>query len=171
MAAQDILPPTEDAKMNMTPMIDMTFLLVVFFMLTIDLSSKEFFPVDLPYASQGVDDKKPEKGLERLVINLERNGTVHFKGETFDLSAGQDAGLQDDALQSLQDHLRQIHRDAGGMSVREPDGASKIPVMIHADWGAKWKYVQWIMQACAQQDIKIYKVQFAVKKPAPENGK
>ena len=47
----------------------------------------------------------------------------------------------------------------------EQDGSSKIPVMIHADWGAKWKYVQWIMQACADPAIKIYKLQFAVKKP------
>ena len=41
MAAKVILD-TEDAKMNMTPMIDMTFLLVVFFMITIDLTQKEY---------------------------------------------------------------------------------------------------------------------------------
>ena len=58
MATKDILPDAEDAKMNMTPMIDMTFLLVVFFMLTIDLSSKEFIPVELPYATEGVEDKE-----------------------------------------------------------------------------------------------------------------
>ena len=52
--------------------------------------------------------------------------------------------------------------------LREPDGASKVPVMIHGDWGAKWKYVQWVMQACAHPDIKIYKLQFAVKKPVED---
>lgn len=161
MAAK-VVSPTDEAKLNLTPMIDVTFLLVVFFMLTIDLSTKEFFPVDLPYARQGVEDKDEQGDVRRFIINLEGKGTVHFKGSSFEL-ASEDAGEQDDAIQALTTALRQLH--GNDPTVREKDGASKIPVMIHADWGAKWQYVQWIMQACAHPDIKIYKLQFAVKKP------
>ncbi len=168
MAAK-VITDTEDAKMNMTPMIDMTFLLVVFFMLTIDLSQKEFFPVDLPFATTGVEDKEEDDEVRRFVINLTGDGTVHFKSYEFNL-ASEDPGEQDDAIQALQDALRQVHSERGEILLREKDGASKVPVMIHADWGAKWKYVQWIMQACAHPDIKIYKLQFAVKKPPTEKG-
>ncbi len=170
MATTDIVPATDDAKMNMTPMIDITFLLVVFFMLTIDLSSKEFFPVDLPYARMGVDDKPVPGEVKRFVINLTRDGRIIFKGNTFELTSP-DAGIQDDNIVALRTALRQIHDSGGGSALlREPDGASKVPVMIHADWGTKWKYVQWVMQACAHPDIKIYKLQFAIKVPKPEDG-
>jgi biopolymer transport protein ExbD len=160
MAARVVL--SEDAKLNMTPMIDMTFLLVVFFMLTIDLSSKEYIPVELPYASQGVEDKEEEGEVKRMVINLTGEGKVLFKGNEFDLAA-EDPAQADKAIQSLQQELLNLVR-LGGRDLREPDGASKIPVLVHADLNAQWKYVQWVMQACAHQNIKIYKIQFAVRK-------
>lgn len=165
MAAKDVIPDSEDAKMNMTPMIDMTFLLVVFFMLTIDLSQKEYFPVDLPFATEGVEDKDDADEIRRFIINLAGDGKVYFKSREFNL-ASENPGEQDDAIQALQDALREVH--GNDPSLREPDGASKVPVMIHGDHAAKWKYVQWIMQACAHPDIKIYKLQFAVKRPPQE---
>jgi len=167
MATTDIIPDSEDAKLNMTPMIDITFLLVVFFMLTIDLSDKEFYPVDLPFASQGQEDKENPDEVKRFIINLDGSGGVHFKNYNFTLSS-EDPGEQDDAIQALRDALRQTM--GGDASLIEADGASKVPVMIHGDWAAKWKYVQWIMQACAHPDIKIYKMQFAVKKPLDKEG-
>jgi biopolymer transport protein ExbD len=159
---------SEDAKLNMTPMIDMTFLLVVFFMLTIDLSSKEYIPVELPFASEGVEDKEPPPGeVKRLVINLMGDGKVGFKGNWFDL-ASEDPRAQDTAIQSLKQVLLDLVREAG-RDAREPDGASKIPVLVHADLNAKWQYVQWVMQACADQHVKIYKIHFAVRrKPGEE---
>jgi biopolymer transport protein ExbD len=162
MNANRVMTKTDDAKLNMTPMIDITFLLVVFFMLTIDLSQKEFFPVELPFASEGAEDKEDAGDIRRFVINLAGDGHVYFKSYEFNL-ASEDPGEQDDAIQALQDALREVH--GKDPSLREKDGASKVPVMIHGDWAAKWKYVQWIMQACAHPDIKIYKLQFAVKRP------
>jgi hypothetical protein len=44
-----------------------------------------------------------------------------------------------------------------------------IPVMIHGDRDARWQYVQWIMQICAEPTIGVYKIQFAVKKPLGED--
>ena len=105
MATKDIIPDSEDAKLNMTPMIDITFLLVVFFMLTIDLSSKEFFPVDLPFASHGEEDKEVRGEVKRFVINLDGSGGVHFKSHHFSLSS-EKPGEQDDAIQALRDALR-----------------------------------------------------------------
>jgi len=169
MATRDIIPDSEDAKLNMTPMIDITFLLVVFFMLTIDLSSKEFKPVELPYASEGQEDKEdPTDDVKRFVINLDAEGLVSFKTYEFNLSS-EDPGEADDAIMALKDALRRVH--GGDALLIESDGSSKVPVMVHADWGAKWKYVQWVMQACADPAIKIYKIQFAVKQPHKDDEK
>ena len=74
----------EDAKMNMTPMIDMTFLLVVFFMLTIDLTQKEFLPVELPFATPGGREQGPgqreEPALRHQPRRARRQGSC-FKGQ------------------------------------------------------------------------------------------
>ncbi len=167
--AAPVLIETEDAKMNMTPMIDMTFLLVVFFMLTIDLSQKEFFPVELPIASMGNEDKEdPKAEVKRFTVNLTGDGKVIFRDREFDLSS-EDPGDADDAIQNLQDALRGLI--GNDPDLREEDGASKVPIMINADRGAKWKYVQWVMQACAHKDIKVYKLQFSVKKLPEEDEK
>ena len=67
MAFREIV--ADEAKPNLTPMIDMTFLLVVFFMITIDLSQKEFQDVALPFAKNGVEDVeallRAERGADR----------------------------------------------------------------------------------------------------------
>ncbi len=36
-------------------------------------------------------------------------------------------------------------------------------VLVRGDRTAKWKYVQWVMQVCADPNIKIYKMHFAVE--------
>jgi biopolymer transport protein ExbD len=156
----------DESKMNMTPMIDVTFLLVTFFMLTLDLTSKEFVPVALPYAYQGVEDiDDPKEKVPKFIINLLPNGDVIFKGQKFEL-ASDDPKKQDAALEYLRQELIQL--TANEPTLREDDGASKVPVMIHGDRDAKWQYVQWIMMACANPRIKIYKMQFAVAQPKKE---
>jgi biopolymer transport protein ExbD len=158
-------PPSDDAKPNLTPMIDMTFLLVVFFMITIDLSQKEFQNVALPFAKNGVEDITDTEGPKRLVINLLASGDIVFKSYEGKLATGTPAE-QADALVRLKDELALL---TSGVGTREEDGASKIPVMIHGDRSARWQYVQWIMQICADPRIAIYKIQFAVKGEDPQN--
>jgi biopolymer transport protein ExbD len=154
----------EESKMNMTPMIDVTFLLVTFFMLTLDLSSKEYVPVDLPYAYHGVEVKPDtDSDIPKFVINLLRGGAISFKGKSYDLT--EDPKQQDQALFNLRRELTEMTREA---KYREPDGASKVVVQIHGDRTAKWQYAQWIMMVCVHPSLKIYKFEFAVKKPAEE---
>jgi biopolymer transport protein ExbD len=155
-------PPQDEAKLNLTPMIDMTFLLVVFFMLTIDLTQKEFVPVDLPFARSGVEDKE-NKEIPRLTVNLLARGDIKFKGNTYKLATGSPAE-QRGALVALRNELQRL---TAAQEFREADKSSMIPVMIHGDRNARWQYVQWIMQVCAEPTIGVYKIQFAVKGPPP----
>ena len=162
------LPEVESLAMNMTPMIDIVFNLVQFFMLTLDLSHKELAVLDLPRANQGKEDKDPStdknakpEDKSRFIINIQADGSLYFKGNTWKL-ADADPAQQDMALEHLRVELRKLVATVG----REPDtGASRAMVLLRGDRTAKWKYVQWIMQVCADPQIKIYKLHFAVEHP------
>ena len=165
------LPPTDEGKLNMTPMIDIVFNLVTFFMLTLDLSRKELAALDLPRANKGIEDKDPStqmaKGGDktehtRFVINLLANGNIMLKGEEYPLSAASPAE-QHASLEKLKAKLRELTRDP---ALKEKDGSSKVMVLVRGDRTTKWKYVQWVMQICAEQ--KIYKIHFGVEGPPKE---
>jgi biopolymer transport protein ExbD len=147
--------------MNMTPMIDIVFNLVVFFMLTIDMTQKEYVPLELPYARKGIEDKETE--IPRLTVNLLPSGDILFKGNVWPLATGSPQE-QVRALVNLRNELQTLTNNP---NYREPDRSSKIPIMIHGDRNARWQYVQWIMQVCAEPTIGIYKIQFAVTR-SPE---
>ena len=154
------MPVGDESTMNMTPMIDIVFNLVVFFMLSIDLAQKEYVPLDLPYARTGIEDKT-EGTVERLTVNLLPSGDIKFKGGVWALATGTPA-QQVAALVALRNELQRL---TSNPALREEDRSSKVPLMIHGDRNARWQYVQWIMQVCAEPTIGIYKIQFAVKRP------
>ena len=61
------------------------------------------------------------------------------------------------SLEKLKAKLRELTRDP---ALKEKDGSSKVMVLVRGDRTTKWKYVQWVMQICAEQ--KIYKIHFAI---------
>ena len=80
MAAKTGKPkPDEKAEMDMTPMIDCVFLLMIFFVLVIDLSQKDLEDLILPKAIHVEEDKNPPD--VRPIINIMQDGTVMHKGE------------------------------------------------------------------------------------------
>src|SRR5436190_23776560 len=87
------IPEGDNTALNMTPMIDIVFNLVTFFMLTLDLSHKELAVLDLPRAHMGIEDKDPstekdtkKEDATRVVINLEPDADIYFKGQSFPLT-------------------------------------------------------------------------------------
>ena len=67
----------EDAKFSMAPMIDMVFLLLVFFMTASHLSSSTRMKMDIPTASHGV---VPRDRPDRWIVNITREGHL-FSGD------------------------------------------------------------------------------------------
>ncbi|MFM8572410.1 MAG: ExbD/TolR family protein [Pirellula sp.] len=52
-----IYPGSRGVSINLTPMIDVTFLLIIFFLVSSHLAKQEnFLPLELPLASSGVSD-------------------------------------------------------------------------------------------------------------------
>ena len=82
---------SEEVGFNITPMIDLTFLLIIFFMVTSKLSKEQKkMDIALPLAASAV---RPEDLSNRDIINLDPQGVLHVG----------DRPLSDE---QMRDHLR-----------------------------------------------------------------
>ena len=72
-----------DEEVDMAPMIDMVFLLLVFFMVSSHLQSEEYFPLEIPKASTA---NVPEERSDRIVVSIVHGDAegevVHMLGAT-----------------------------------------------------------------------------------------
>ena len=66
----------DDAQFEMTPMIDMVFLLLVFFMCASHMSTVQNVEMEIPTATKAV---VPKERPERFTVNITRDGTI-FSG-------------------------------------------------------------------------------------------
>lgn len=66
---------SRDEEVDMAPMIDMVFLLLVFFMVSSHLQSEEFIPLDIPKASAA---KIPEDRSDRIVVSVDDKGAFYL---------------------------------------------------------------------------------------------
>ena len=147
------------AEMDMTPMIDITFQLIVFFLVANDLTRKETEELELPKAVYGKEDKATETDL-RVIINILKPENpanppkipeVKVKGKGYDLKD----------LSRYMRSMADMEREGDG-----PGAPSAIYVLIRADRQTPWQHVQYVMQVCAQPTVAIYKMQFATTKRA-----
>src|SRR3990172_645936 len=69
----------EQINMDMTPIIDVVFQLMIFFILVTEVSSAELEVLVLPKATEAVPDKNPES--KRLILNVNKAGEIKFRGK------------------------------------------------------------------------------------------
>ena len=148
--------PIESESPDLTPMIDITFQLVVFFLVANDLTRKEVEDVELPQALAGGQDKGED---QRVIINITKPKDpdnppkypdIKVKGRAYDLKT----------LERFMKTQADLKREGDG-SAGEP---SAVFVLVRADKGTPWQHVQYVMQVCAQPGVAIYKMQFATTK-------
>jgi biopolymer transport protein ExbD len=78
-----IVRKSEDVSFQIAPMIDMTFLLLIFFMVTTKITKeKKSVPVDLPIAATA---KTPKDISGREIINLDNKGQIYIGNDPADL--------------------------------------------------------------------------------------
>lgn len=152
-----------DMEMDMTPMIDVVFLLIIFFMIITDLTQQELEDVDLPTAEHAKPDQ-PDPEEWRPIINVTYRGEMIIKKKVQydpDIDQGKNKFAE----------LRTWLLQAAARMKKEPlsPGSSKMvpdePVLIRADMTTPFKYVQDIMEQCGDQAISIWKLQLAVSTP------
>ncbi|MFQ5590161.1 MAG: ExbD/TolR family protein [Phycisphaerae bacterium] len=128
--------------MNLTPMVDVIFMLTIFFMLVSRFSSAEQLPMELPkpHDSRARAARLPQ----RVVINC-RLASPTDRDET---SAIYSIGP------NRPEPLPVISERLAAMKARSPD----LKVVIRADRRLRYTDVRAVMQAVAQHDIEILNV-------------
>lgn len=112
-----------DEEVDMAPMIDMVFLLLVFFMVSSHLQSEDFIELDIPKASAA---KIPEDRGGRLVVSVTVEGDLYLGPEPIEASALEEILVRrnDDFLASTDGETRlklflRAHADTGHGDVRK----------------------------------------------------
>jgi biopolymer transport protein ExbD len=121
---------------NMTPMIDVVFQLIIFFLLSSHLARQETrYALPLPDAESGQKDSAEEQA--RLTINVLADGTAMFAGR---------ATPANELTKQLADR-RSVHGD-------------DLEVRIRSDRSVEYARIEPILLACARAGI--WNVSFAV---------
>ena len=157
--------PHTDMEMDMTPMIDIVFQLIIFFMLISDMTQKELEDLVLPKA-QMADPDKPDPKEIRPVVNILSDGSIFVLGEQY-----YDADAPDDYA-ALKLYLASMARRMDREPLNEDNPAGpQVPanaLLVRADQSTPFHHIQKVMELCGLQDIQIWKIQLAASENASE---
>ena len=159
----------QELKMDMTPMIDCVFLLMIFFVMVIDLSQKDLEDLILPKAEYAVPDEDPPE--VRPIINITQSGKMIYKRNTY-----YDPEVNGDNFDSLipllflwRDTI--VNKDkitmeamGGGMKMR----VINDPVLVRADKWTEWHYVGKFMEKCTHKDAALWMLELALSEEDKE---
>lgn len=126
-------------RFNITPLIDVVFLLIIFFLVASHFArSENSDAVNLPLATLGEEDQ--DQAPFRLTITLDHNGAMSIAGE----SQSENAVLQ---------RIEQLQKDAAAAGVN-PE------VRLRADKAGRYAPMRKLIEHCARQGIRS--LRFAV---------
>jgi len=128
----------EDEEMNMTPMIDVVFLLIIFFMLVSTFASAEQVRMSLPEPDKSQDESV--KIVDRVLINGRIGPVSPISGErTVLYSVGPN---RPQGLDRIAGWLRNAKR-----------GNPQVKVIIRADKRLRYEQVREVMEVVAETGI------------------
>lgn len=132
-----------DVGINMTPMIDMVFLLIIFFLLSSSLVQQETqLDLALPDA-KNVNEDRAETAARRVTINVQEDGTISLFGRVV---------AKTDLAARIADRVKK----QGGIAEIRIRASRKLP----------YAKVEPILLACSQAGV--WDVQFAVYREKEE---
>ena len=118
-------PNNEDVSLDMTPMIDVVFQLIIFFVVTLKMSDDKDSTIKLEDGKAGTPITQEELPPSQLTIDIARNGRVSLSN--FELTD-----------QMLAQKIQE----------RKARYGSEFPCMIRADWRTKHRDVARVMNIC-----------------------
>jgi biopolymer transport protein ExbD len=129
----------EPANMQLAPMIDIVFLLLIFFIVTWQYTRAETeLSVSVPTAQEGAD---PQRQIGEIVINVLADNSIRVEGTTVD-------------LEQLLDKLSKIAKEYENQ-----------PVRIRGDGGVQYQRIVEVIDTC--QKAGIWNISFATQRPTP----
>ena len=123
----------DDARPDLTPMIDIIFNLIIFFMIVAELSSLSVEVLALPAADQA---RRKELVGKRLCVNVLADGRLKVDGKTHSREA-----------------LAELLTLEAAAYAREPDGTSKLELNVRADGDSRYEHLSGVLDGCVQAEI------------------
>ena len=121
---------TENPSLDMTPMIDVVFELIIFFVVTLKMAVEKDETIQLEDGRHGIELTADELPPSHLVIDIAKNGRISMCNVTI---------TPDVVRQRLTDRKRKW--------------GDKFPILIRADYRAKHKHVKAVMDACTTEGM------------------
>lgn len=118
---------TEEASVNLTPLIDVVFLLLIFFMVSTTFTRETQLKLDLPQAASG--EQVDSRDTQQIELIISASGDIAVNG----------MALADTSLDSLKTALQ-----------RESAGDTNLPLIITADAQTPHQAVILAMDAAGQ---------------------
>ncbi len=139
-----------ETQMDLTPMIDVVFQLIIFFMIVTDMTSADYVSLTLPQARNAQKPDGSEKDF--IVVNIQKEkegGRNIFR-------------IRGAKLPTYKDLAKVIEIEAA--AARKPgQKLSDLKVIIRCDQDVEYKYVQDVFKACSMN--KVWKVAVAADQP------
>lgn len=127
----------DEVELNITPLIDVVFLLLIFFMVSTTFERESEINITLPKASEEYTETKPEA----ITIAIDKQGRVFIDKQP----------LLNSQLMTIREALRDVSQD-----IEEPS------IIISADAEATHQLVVKVMDAARQ--LGLVKITFATQK-------
>ena len=126
--------PPHELKMNMTPMIDIVFQLIIFFMIVSEFQNMEMEQITLPFALEAKEEVKDLPN--RIIINVNDKGKIRMMRRTY-----------------TSEELKALLIERARTSPKDADGLPTIAVKLRADAECEYKYVQDVIVQCMRAYI------------------
>jgi len=149
--------PETEMEMNMTSMIDVVFLLIIFFMIITDLTQKDLEDLELPMVVHAVEDK-PDPSEVRPIVNILYDGSIIVTRTTY---------YSPETHDSLPDPYHEVIRWLG-LTADNMEKDGDLPdghLLIRADMSTPFKHIQKVMEFCGKEGVRIWKIQLAASVP------
>jgi biopolymer transport protein ExbD len=168
MARKKRFQESPEPGLDMTPMIDIVFNLIIFFMIVSDLSNLTVEQLQLAYASEA---KAPPLGTSAkidkiLQVNVMPSGILKVRHTPYSDDPKLNANGQYDSFKEF------LKIEVAGYDREPPDPnnpslqPSKMKINIRADKEVPFKHVQEVFDAC--QKVGVYKTTLAATKQDPD---
>ena len=144
-----------DLPIDMTPMIDCVFQLIIFLMISVDLSQQDLEDLKLPEVDHALPDKNVKKN--RPIVNVDQEGKLIMKRRTL-YDPNKDLNRERFRVQLRYIAQAMEHKMDPDVHINLPDD----PLLLRGDEFTDWYHMAKVMEDCGLKTIMIWKIQLAV---------
>lgn len=160
-----VVEPEEPEGFVMTPMIDVVFQLLIFFLLVTDMARAQLENLTLPKASKAIKLKLEDEST--LILNVLPDGTIKIQGKILFRPNPMNPAEEDS--KKLGDLFEARRQQTRYQAVAGKDDWVNYPVVIRADRSTPFQYIQLILMVASMHGG-VTQIQLGAQKPGGGGG-